>query len=290
MNCGMSRRRLGLVLAVTLVAAAFVLNSVQGQGFRPPIGPRPPVGIGGGVPGAGINGGMPVPPGVGINGGIAGGVPGAGIVGGVPTPPAGIVGGIGGGGILGGPREQYICDNCGKVVGQGNFQLRDAPSSCPFCGVRFINGGRGRGGPPPGNPGVTPPGNPGMQPPFNPGNGVPPVMPNPGFPPNAGQPANPGFQPANPVAQAPPVDPIKPAADVAQPSNQAPAAGTSTPTTSPPREGKSGNNMMIALVIGIIVVGLFILAGGTWLMIVALKGNGNSGRKPRRRYRDDYDD
>ncbi len=47
---------------------------------------------------------------------------------------------------------------------------------------------------------------------------------------------------------------------------------------------------MIAIVIGIIVIGLFILIGGTWIMIVSLKGNDRPPAKRRRRYEDDYDD
>ncbi len=273
MNRGTSRRRVGLVLVVTLLAAAFALSSVNGQGFRPPIGPRgpigprPPIGINGGI--AGINGGV-----AGINGGIAG------INGGI----GGINGGMPGRGIIGGgPRFSFTCSNCGKEVGQGNSRLMDAPSSCPFCGVRFINGGMGRGATEPANPGMAPPGNPGMMPPT----GIPPMGPpvDQGFPPNAGLPADNGIPPA---AAPPDVQPAPPANPVVNPERAAdpPAAATNTTTAA---TEKSGRGLMIGLIVGIILVGVGILIGGTWLMIVSLRSNGKSGGKRRRprRYDDD---
>jgi DNA-directed RNA polymerase subunit RPC12/RpoP len=116
-----SLRRLGLVLVGGVLVAAFALNSLYGQppGFpRRPNMPRPP--------------GFNPPGGGGIGGGAVGG------------------GGIGGGGI-GGPVFEYKCSNCGRVVGQGRNSMLDGPSKCPFCGVRFINGGIGKGDPIGGN-------------------------------------------------------------------------------------------------------------------------------------------
>ena len=257
MNGGASRRRLGLVLTVTLVAAVFAMSSIHGQGPRPSLPPRPggiPGGITGGMPG-GITGGTAG----GLNGGITGGMPG-GIRGGMPGGitggnPGGFTGGRPGGGILGGgPRFEFKCSGCGKVVGQGNSSL-DAPASCPFCGVRFINGGIGRGGPPAGTPGMTPPGNPG-------------ILPKTGLP------------------GPPPTEPIKPVGGASAPpaSNPAPTPDTGTSTAS---TEKSGNGRTIAFAVGLIVVALLILVGGTVLMIVSLKSSGKSGRKRRRRSEDD---
>lgn len=85
----------------------------------------------------------------GIRGGrsISGGI--SGIRGGSGRSISGGISGISGGisGISGrrpGSMFEYVwtCSKCGAKVGRSNSMI-DAPSSCPSCGVRFINGGIG---------------------------------------------------------------------------------------------------------------------------------------------------
>ena len=70
----------------------------------------------------------------------------------IPRPPFG-----GAGGTMGG-QAVYSCDKCGKQMVAKSSSILDKPSSCPNCGVRFINGGLGGTGSPTagGNPAVPP--------------------------------------------------------------------------------------------------------------------------------------
>lgn len=108
----------------------------------------------------------------------------------IPRPPVG--------GAFGG-ETGYKCDKCGKVMVAKSGSILDKPSSCPNCGVRFINGGLGGTGNPSGG---------------NPTN--PPVGGNPAVPPDELQP-----QPAGPatVRAAPTTGRPVPAADVAASSD-----------------------------------------------------------------------
>jgi hypothetical protein len=62
-------------------------------------------------------------------------------------------------------------------------------------------------------------------------------------------------------------------------------ANTSTSTSS-----SAPRWTFIGLIVGIILVGVFVILGGTFLMIYTMKGNGSSSRRRRRpRINDDYD-
>jgi hypothetical protein len=171
----------------------------------------------------------------------------------------------------------WTCSGCGQELGRG---LSAPPNTCPHCGARIINGvGNGirQPGMPPG--GMTPPAN---MPPAN-------MPPGGMMPPNVNQPPmnvpqfNPGDQPVNQPIFNPP------------PSNPPPIIGDSSPTTSSnsgdsttstaPRKG-----VLIALVIGVIVVGISVLVGGTFLVIYTMRNSNASKPQRRRRRVDDYDD
>jgi hypothetical protein len=168
------------------------------------------------------------------------------------NPPGGFNGGMGRGGIgLG-----WRCPKCGQT-GAGAIP----PGTCPGCGVRFVNGmGNGSAG------GIMG-GQVGPNPPMPPGG----VNPPPNTPPG-------GFVPP----------PMNPGAPAGNPDNQV-NVGSSIDNSSNSSES-SGKGKMIALVIGIIVVGVFVLLGGTFLMIYTMKSNSSGSSRRRRRRREDDED
>jgi hypothetical protein len=116
----------------------------------------------------------------------------------------------------GGPLFEHVwtCGKCGREIGRGNFP----PATCPYCGVRLVNGigpadpqynngnqpAPNNGGPmAPNNPQLNP--NAGMMPPNDQGSGtMPPNNQNSGMmPPNNQHSMMPGLQPNN-QAGAPP--------------------------------------------------------------------------------------
>jgi hypothetical protein len=163
---------------------------------------------------------------------------------------------------IGGPRivKVWTCTGCGQELGRG---LNAPPSTCPHCGARIVNGigngipQAGMGNRPTGP--INPPGfNPAPPPDFN---GAQPVVNAPPFIPNGGNPS-----------------------DVNVGSNA--GSGDSSSNTL----GGARKGLIIALVIGILMVGVAVLVGGTFLLIYAMKGNGSSSSRRRRRRIDDYDD
>jgi hypothetical protein len=115
----------------------------------------------------------------------------------------------------------------------------------------------------------------------------PPTNPGPNFNP-------PGFAPNPPVMNPnppafnpnPPVPPFNPPA-VNGPDGSNPIVGGST-SDSASSSGGLSRGKIIALVVGVIVVGLCVLLGGAGLLLYTLKG-GSNGQRPRRRpRRDDY--
>ena len=174
-------------------------------------------------------------------------------------------------GLGGAPRivKVWRCTGCGNEIGRG---LNAPPSTCPHCGARIING-IGNGIPQPGM-GLNPTG---------------PIIP-PGFNPNPAAPGNPPeFNPANP----PDFNGGEPVAIAPVGGNVPDAnAGSGSGTDNSSNSASSGvrKGVVIALVIGIFVVGAAILAGGTFLMIYAMKSNSSSSPRRRRRRNEDYDD
>jgi len=191
---------------------------------------------------------------------------------GPPGRPPGMnpPGGFGGGGIgLG-----WRCPRCGQT-GAGAIP----PETCPGCGVHFINGmGNGSaggimGGPPGMNPGgANPPMNPGFPGANPPSNPAPPVNNPPAFNPVVNNPPQPNLEanPNNPVNLVSPTD--------------------SANTPSSDSSSGSGKGKMIALVVGIIVIGVFALLGGTFLVIYSMKSSKPKPVRRRRRRRDEDDD
>ena len=173
----------------------------------------------------------------------------------------------------------WTCSGCGKELGRG---LTAPPDHCPHCGARIINGvgngirqpGMGGGVVPP-NP--TPPANPpGMVPTPPPG-----ANPNPNPPqmnPPVVNPNPPAFNPNPPVAN--------PVASDTGPANLSSNDSSSSSSSS----GGLSKGKVAAIVIGIIVVGVFVLVGGTWLMIYTMESSEPQPRRRRRRRNEDYDD
>jgi hypothetical protein len=170
----------------------------------------------------------------------------------------------------------WVCTKCGKDVGNGIT----APSSCPFCGVKFINGtklgdankfgpnndpGQGvapiqRNNPPP--IGVPPPN---VDPPINPGDVNPPdvnpiVFPNNDPPPNNGQ--DPDPVPIN--APAP---------------NQ--PWGNAAPENASNDRGGMSTGAVVAIVVGS-VFGCLVIVGGIGGIVWASLRNEKPARKKRR--------
>ena len=210
------RHRLGLMLMFAGLILVFVWDSVYGQGFRP--GPGMP------------NGQRPP-----FGGGIVGG-------------PIG--GGMGGGGI----EFVHSCSKCGREVGRSKSML-DGPASCPFCGVKFINGGFGAGNPAFGNPALDnlPFGNPAF------GNsGMMPGFPNP--------------VPQDPIPPIPPQNPV-----VATP--QAPVTPLVAPNN-PTAPAVSRSDWIIPSVVALVLLGI-LGVGGVWMMIAGSKSDNYSPRRSR---------
>ena len=140
-----------------------------------------------------------------------------------PQQPGGFNGRMPG---MGGPlfENVWTCGKCGREIGRGNFP----PATCPYCGVRLING-IGPADPKYNNGNQPAPNNGAMMPPNNPNPGMmpgmmPPNNQNSGQVPPNGQPNNPnpgvmpGMQPNDPAgpqggvqAQGAPVPPPGPA-------------------------------------------------------------------------------
>lgn len=124
------------------------------------------------------------------------------------------------------------------------------------------------------------------------GNGIP----GPGgrMNPNPIMPGAPAFVPpamnANPPAvnpNPPVVNPNPPIPNFTPPAANVPDV-TNSPDDSAAPSGGLSRGKIIALVVGVIIVGLSVLVGGTCLLIYTLKG-GDSRPRPRRRpRRDDY--
>src|SRR5262245_44285922 len=125
-----------------LAALACLLGPLPGRA-QPPGYPGGPS-----YPGNPYPGNMPRPPGI-------------------PNPPS-FGPPAGGGGFTGGfgGVDEWYCTGCNRVLGTG--PVKPSYSRCPFCGVKFINGGPDMGAP--FAPGMAPPG--GYTPP--PGGYVPP--------------------------------------------------------------------------------------------------------------------
>ena len=216
MRRGPNRHRLGLMVVFAGLALLFVWDAVHGQGPRQRVPGMP------GMPGPNIPD--------------------------IPGPP------FGGGGFGGGIEFTFTCTKCGKEAGRGRTML-DGPASCPFCGVRFINGGMGGFG----NPGLPPFGD------------------IPGFPPTNAKPAEPA--PNAPQQQAvqaqPPVPPLSGG-----------AMNSSTPVAAPP-----GSKWLVPGVIAFVVLGL-LGVGGVWIASAGKDKDEPALRrsKTRPRRRDEYDD
>jgi hypothetical protein len=93
--------------------------------------------------------------------------------------------------------------------------------------------------------------------------------------------------PNPPMPPAPAANPPQPFGG-GNPDNQV-NVGSSIDNSSNSSES-SGKGKMIALVIGIIVVGVFVLLGGTFLMIYTMKSNSSGVSRRRRRRREDDED
>ena len=220
MRRGPSRHRLGLIAVFAGLTLLFVWDNVQGQGPRQRVPGMP------GMPGPNIPN---IPD--------------------IPGPP------FGGGGMGGGFEFVYTCTNCRKEVGRGRTGL-DGPASCPFCGVRFINGGFGGGG----------------------GPAMPPFGDIPGFPPS-------NFRPAQPAPVMPPQQP----AALAQPfmAPQAPISGDASNSTTV--AAPSGSKWLIPGIIAMVVLGL-LGVGGVWMMLASMNKDEPALRRSRKRRRRDDDD
>jgi DNA-directed RNA polymerase subunit RPC12/RpoP len=162
----------------------------------------------------------------------------------------------------------WTCGKCGREVGRGNGL---PPGSCPYCGVKFINGF----GP------SNPPANGGM-PPMNPPNGSMPPGANPGAPNNPDA----GAAPQGPVTLPPaPRDESEPMTLPEAPPSTPPATGTNTGSQSftPVFSAKLVLGGL-ALVAALVLVGV---AG----VVVLINMNSNNAPTPRRRRRrvDDFD-
>lgn len=169
----------------------------------------------------------------------------------------------------------WTCTGCGKEIGRG---LAFPPNTCPHCGARIING-VGNGIPQAGMGGSRSPVGPRRSP-----NSPPPAA-GPTNPPPATNP-NPNATP-NPPAVAPP-----PPVENVPVSNPAPnpvslSGGAGRPPTSSDSDGLA-RGVIIALIVGLVVVGGGIVAGGAWLMIHTMKNS--DSERPRRRRRRSYEE
>ena len=167
----------------------------------------------------------------------------------------------------------WTCTGCGQELGRG---LSAPPNQCPHCGARIING-VGNGIPQPGMQGMNPPP---MNPGFNPPAMNPPIMNPPAFNPG-GVDMNPPLPVMNPTPQFNP----PPAANNSPAPTSSNANAGNTSGSTPPKKG-----VIVALVIGVIVVGIAVLVGGTFLVIYTMRNNGSSKPSRRRLREDDYDD
>jgi hypothetical protein len=197
-----------------------------------------------------------------------------------------------GGGPMGGPLFEHVwkCGKCGQVVARGNSP---PPSSCPFCGVKFINGfgpadpNIGGGG---GNPNTMPPanGNSGAMPPMQPNNPANPPMNPPAQQPDAAPPARGGSQ-ALPPAQ-PPLAPLQdpPLFDPGAAPPVVPPAMSSSSST-----GRIPLAIKIGLGLGAVLAALILVAVGVLIVYNLMAANQDDpatsrGRKRRRRVAERY--
>ncbi len=245
--------RFGIVATATFVTAMATLDLVHGQGLRR---------MGGGMPPRGAQPGL---------------VPYR------PDAPA--------------PDIVFTCSRCGRVVGRSKTgSIQDRPATCPYCGETFINGGTA-GPSSPGPRSNTPP--PVNQPPAgDSGTGMRRMRPR-GMGGNANlPPPPPSAQPTVPPVQPAPTPPPQPLTPAPPPSVSAPPTGSvASPSVAPASAAPSpapqsvagdapSSRLVIALIVGLVVLGVLIVAGSVALVCVFASGG---SRKPRRR-RDDYDD
>jgi hypothetical protein len=187
------------------------------------------------------------------------------------NPPGMRPGGINGGGINGGIGGMQIGWRCSKCNYRGEGAI--PPKTCPSCGVTFINGmGNGSAGGLMGNPGGRPGMNPGFNPPMNPPN----TNPNP-----------PAMNPPPPAFDPPPAFNPPPANNggFVQSSNTSDVSNVSSSNEMESASKKT----LIALVVGIIVVGVSVLLGGTFLVIYLVRNSGSSKSTRRRSRRVEYE-
>ncbi len=178
---------------------------------------------------------------------------------GTPRPPFG-GGNIGGRGGVGGSRDVYTCSKCSREVGKYD-------PTCPYCGVRFTNGGI-----PVNNPAGR---NPGMAPGMMPGTGPGMIPPNTPAPPQNLPPSGPA---QNPLFQ-----------EAAEPPVSSPTSTTTVPSGGPPVSTASGMRWVIPVLIGIVVLAI-LGAGGIWMLIANSNSNKRPARRSRSRRRRDEDD
>jgi hypothetical protein len=209
-----------------------------------------------------------------------------------PHPGGGFQGRMPG---MGGPLFETVwkCGRCGREVARGNTP---PPASCPFCGVRFING-FGPPGPAPNNGNQPAPNNgqannpmPGMMPPANQNSGqVPPnnPLPNPAAPQGDAQ-ANAAPPAAPPPVVLPPVVNDPPAAE--DPPAAANSAGKGVQVGSGPSPTHSGSRIPAAarVLIGLAAVLaalVLLVVGGIVVYNLAVANTAEPAGRPRRRRR-----
>ena len=187
------------------------------------------------------------------------GMPGSNI-GGMPRP-GGVIGGpgIGGPGMvgpgIGGTVTVWSCPNCKREVGRGNLP----PAMVTCCGQTYVNGKSLGFGPPP----VAPPTAPPVVPPVTPAQ----PAPAPFVPPAAPAEANPPPPAAPPVFNNPVVAGVPASADASQAIS-------------------SGSGKLIALGVGIVLVGLLMLGGVVFLVVQSQRSGAPAPRRRRVRRRD----
>jgi hypothetical protein len=209
-------------------------------------------------------------------------------------------GGSNGGGFqgrmpgMGGPLFENVwkCGHCGKEVGRGNTP----PASCPYCGVRFINGfgpsdpQYNNGNQPAPNNGAMPPNSgqsnnpnpnpmPGMMPPNNQNSGQ---APQGGVQANAAPVQPPGQAALPPVVNEPPAFEDPPAAENV-------AAGGFQGGTGGGRSA-SGSRLPLATrvfigVAAILAALVLLVVGGIVVYNVAVNNAAEPARRPRKRRR-----
>lgn len=266
------RLKFGLVAIASILGVAFIWSAAQGQirppGFRPP-NMRPP-----GMPGGGMNPPGMNPPGMNLPG---------------MNPPGMNPPGMPGGGMT--VQKIWTCSGCNKELGRG---LTAPPSQCPHCGARILNG-VGGGIPQPGMQGMNPPAMnppamnppgmnlPGVNPPGMPGGGM--TFVNVWTCSGCGKELGRGL--SAPPSKCPHCG-VRIINGIDNGISQqgmpvAPPVADSSSTS--PKKG-----VIVALVIGVIVVGIAVLVGGAYLVMYTMRDSGSSKPSRRRRRRQEEDD